>query len=175
MADHYPAHILRFVQISVQEYFQAVQIGGAVLGYDDGTLRVPQFHDMLVSLQCGSFHTSNAWIPLPPAYTTPPANQQQARGGTRSANGSANTTLSGLTAPSSGSSGTSSGTGGNTATQTLVANPMSDPEFANLTLRGTHQDFVNAGERIQLLNHVRAHLLAPPTGAAPAVAPHNNA
>jgi hypothetical protein len=29
MADHYPAHILRFVQISVQEYFQAVQIGGA--------------------------------------------------------------------------------------------------------------------------------------------------
>jgi hypothetical protein len=214
MADHYPAHILRFVQISVQEYFQAVQIGGAVLGYDDGAPQVPQFHDMLVSLQRGSFHTSNAWIPLPPAYTTPPATQQQARGGTRSATGSANTTVSGLTvAPSSGSSSTGGGTGGNTATQTFVANPTSDPEFANLTLRpqmrellranppplndagtefcvswwgkggcfsncgrrATHRDFVNAGERTRLLNHVRAHLLAPPAGAAPAVANHNTA
>lgn len=36
MADNYPALILRFVQINVQEHLQSVQIGGAVLGYDGG-------------------------------------------------------------------------------------------------------------------------------------------
>lgn len=144
-AEMYPAHILRYVQVNVQEYFQSVQLGGAVMGYAEDPPPVPQFHEMLMSLQRGSFHMSNAWLPMPPAYITAPANQSRGGGGARggSTSGGAST-VSGLTAPSS-NSGMGPRTGGGEATQqTFVANPTQDPDFANLQLRPQMRELLRA-------------------------------
>jgi hypothetical protein len=116
-------------------------------GLDDGTLQVPQFHDMLVSLQRGSFHTSNAWIPLPPAYTTPPATQQQARGGTGVLLDRQTLPYRASLLPPPVAAVAPAAARGDAATQTFVANPTSDPEFANLTLRPQMRELLRANRR----------------------------
>lgn len=112
LADAYPAHVLRYVQVAVQEYLQAVQVGGAAIGgYAEGGPEVPKFQELLMGLQRGSFHTSGAWLPMPPAYTTAPTTA--GRSGNSRGSGS---TVSGLTAATS-STGASTRGAGEGATQ----------------------------------------------------------
>jgi hypothetical protein len=137
LAETYPAHVLRFVQVAVQEYLQAVQIGGADIG-GYGAPETPQFHELLTGLQRGSFHTSGAWLPMPPAYTTAPmANPSRTGGGRGGSSGS--TTVSGLTAATTSTPSTATTRGGGSdaslTAQTYVANPTADPDFTNLQLR----------------------------------------
>ena len=66
--DVYPAHIIRHVQVNVDEYLQALQQvapGGSLPP-------LPSFLELHRCLQCGSFQISAEWLPLPPSLTVAP-------------------------------------------------------------------------------------------------------
>ncbi|KAI2493228.1 hypothetical protein MHU86_21302 [Fragilaria crotonensis] len=128
----YPARILRSIQIQVYEYLRGIMIAAA----DDIAVAVdasPDFTQLLLDLQRGTFHTSNGWVPLPSAYVVAPVIAIQPA---RSA-GTITTTSTTTGGGGSVASGVSALTAATTAVaQTRSTNPVSDPTFNDMALRG---------------------------------------
>jgi hypothetical protein len=68
VATTYHAHIVRAIQVSVQEYWEEVStnIAAGVTGVD-----VPNFQTLLLELRLGTFHLSTNWLEIPEAYLDP--------------------------------------------------------------------------------------------------------
>ena len=90
---------------------------------------VPDFMQVLVDLQRGTFHTSNGWVPLPSAYVEAPVLAAPTPRSSGTASTAPSTVAGGgsvvlaLTAPT-------------TAVQTRVVNPANDATFNDMPLRG---------------------------------------
>ena len=133
---HYPARVLRTIQILTYEYMQS--IAAATVGFAEVD-EPPDFSSLLTDLQRGTYHTSNSWIALPSEYLTAPAVSPPsvitaptlAATVAASAGGSALSIVSGLTtaAPLRTAASTA------TAAQTRVPNPAPDATFQTLILR----------------------------------------
>jgi hypothetical protein len=129
----YPARILRSIQIQVYEYLRGIMIAAT----DDAMASVdapPDFTQLLLDLQRGTFHTSNGWVPLPSAYVVvaPAVVPQPGRpaGGTVS-------TASTTTAGGGGASVVSALTAETAAVaQTRIVNSVTDAAFNDMVLRG---------------------------------------
>lgn len=139
-AEAYAAHVLRHIQINVNEYMQNLQMGDALGGQGIGAVDVPNFKTLLVVLQRGNFHTSGKWIPLPAALLEPPGQHTQGTVGTRSTITSGGSRSVGVSTLSRGSAATTTratppGGGSTPTTQAFVANTARDPEFDALHLR----------------------------------------
>ena len=140
--DVYPAHVLRYVQVSI--YYEYTQMLQSTPGGDHPPL--PSCADLYRNLQRGSFHTSAEWLPLPPSITaeaavsavpTPTGTaavvERQARAAV-SVSGSASL-ISGLTATTTDSTARTRSVAPSGSTGTYVANPAQYSVFDALQLR----------------------------------------
>ena len=57
--------LIRSVQVSVQEYLQAVSTN---LAEGHAGVDVPDFRSLVTDLRRGTFHLSSNWVPLPESY-----------------------------------------------------------------------------------------------------------
>ena len=175
----YPVRTLCYIQIQGYEDLRGIAIAPPPDDTFAAVDAVPDFMQILVDLQRGTFHTSNGWVPLPSAYVEAPGTASTASS-TVAGGGSV---VSALTAPTA-------------AVQTRVVNPANDATFNDMPLRGalapltranrpprndagrefcvgwwckggcysscgrrnTHVPFVSPAERERLLAYVNAHL-----------------
>ena len=130
----YPPRILRSIQIQVYEYLRGIMISGPAEA-DAAVDAAPDFSQLLVDLQRGTFHTSNGWVPLPSAYVVAPAGPTFAHTTAGTVSTAPTTTAGG--GGGSVSSGISALTNATTAiAQTRIANPVTDASFNDMVLRG---------------------------------------
>jgi hypothetical protein len=133
--QHYPARILRTVQVLTYEYMQSIT--AAVAGFEVVDA-APDFSSLLTDLQRGTYQTSSAWIALPSEYLEalplPLQLLQVVRGpatrGTEpstAASVAAASVVSGLTTVAPAST--------RAATQSRVVNAAPDAAFQALNLR----------------------------------------
>lgn len=140
----YAAHVVQHVQINVYEYLQELQaVGGEIPP-------APTFQELHRGMQRGSFHMSAEWLPLPSSVTVEPqlgtiSPLGAASVNTRSTRASAASTVSGLTAPTTGgrTGGIAAG-GASTAQGSYVPNPARDTEFDALQLRPQMRELLRA-------------------------------
>jgi hypothetical protein len=140
----YAAHVVRHVQINVYEYLQGLQVG---VGGDIPT--APTFQELHRGMQRGSFHMSAEWLPLPASVTVePPLMTVSPLGAasvnTRTTRASTASTVSGLTATTTGGRTSGIAAGASNAQGLHVPNPARDAEFDAIQLRPQIRELLRA-------------------------------